>query len=62
MVTNYERIKSMSIEEMAESIKEKLPIDCCLLCIGCPDEEFETNCKKYIKQWLQSESENDENR
>ena len=55
-MTNYERIKSMSIDEMADYFNEIF--DCC----NCPNDMFlcEGNgyvCTKYIKQWLESEVE-----
>ena len=54
-MTNYERIKSMSVEEMADYFNEIF--DCC----NCPNDMFlcESNgnvCTKYIKQWLESEA------
>ena len=53
-MTNYERIKSMSIDEMADYFNEIF--DCC----NCPNDMFlcESNgnvCTKYIKHWLESE-------
>lgn len=49
-MTNYEKIKQMSVEEMAE----KLP---------CPYNEYyldcnkDCDCKKCCKEWLESEVE-----
>ena len=53
-MTNYERIKSMSIDEMAGYL-----IDCC----NCPNDMFLCGSKgsvgeKHIKYWLESEVEN----
>lgn len=55
-MTNYERIKNMSIEEMADYFNEIFD------CRNCPNDMFlcEGNgyvCTKYIKQWLESEVE-----
>ena len=52
-MTNYERIKNMSIDEMADYL-----IDCC----NCPNDMFLCGSKgsvseKHIKQWLESEVE-----
>ena len=59
--TNYDRIKSMSVEEMAEYLSDHWS------CIGC---EFEKvcddnlyryiSCHKNIKQWLLQEVSKDE--
>ena len=70
-MTNYERIKAMSVEEMADFIN-------CCFCTASSDyascktcfieklcEEMNQDCmqtrieKKMIKQWLESETEND---
>ena len=55
-ITNYERIRNMSVDEMAEYLNGIF--DCC----NCPNDMFlcESNgnvCTKYIKQWLESEAE-----
>ncbi len=54
-MTNYERIKNMSIEEMADYFNEIFD------CRNCPNDMFlcEGNgyvCTKYIKRWLESEA------
>ena len=53
-MTNYERIKSMSIDEMAGYFNEIFD------CRNCPNDMFLCEskgdvCTKYIKQWLESE-------
>ena len=59
-MNNFERIKNMTLDEMAV-LFYKMTFDdyCCnegctrpKKCKGCPDE-----CKVGIKQWLQAESE-----
>ena len=54
MQTNYERIKSMTVEEMAGFL-DVFTINSCDFCcnqwsIGCYHE-----CELKIKQWLESE-------
>lgn len=58
MTTNYERIKNMTIKEMAEMFSS------CILCYDCPTSkncDFENvtidECSKVLEEWLQSESE-----
>lgn len=52
--TNYERIKNMSVEEMAQFITDCKPFctlhesDCIYGWHGC-------NCEKHAKEWLESE-------
>ena len=56
-MNNFEKIKNMTLDEMAESYDE-LTVDC----VGhnCHAHEICVilqNCKASIKQWLQAESE-----
>lgn len=66
-MTNFERIKEMSVEEMASDIAIKVK-NACLFCahletvkkygIGCPycyEEDY--GCECGIKKWLESEVE-----
>ena len=57
-MTNYDRIKSISVEEMAELLyNEDLP---CISCMAYDECEGTDNCKETIKQWLLQEvSKND---
>ena len=52
---NFERIKAMSIDEMAEFIAENINCgSCCLTDAACP---VDLECDEVVKQWLQQESE-----
>lgn len=54
-MTNYERIKQMSVDEMAYFISEKLQGHCTF---SCPcDCSLNMSCEKAHKQWLESEAE-----
>ena len=57
MQTNYERIKAMSVDEMAEFL-DVFTINSCDFCKhwtkGC-----HCQCVEKFKQWLESEAEND---
>lgn len=51
-MTNFEKIKNMRVEELADFISELTDCDRChLLCGG--------DCQYSWKQWLKSEAEND---
>ena len=55
-MTNYDRIKGMSVEEMADYFNGIFD------CSNCPNDMFLCEskgsvCTKYIKQWLESEVE-----
>lgn len=55
-MTNYERIKSMSLDEMADYFNEIFD------CRNCPIDMFLCEgygyvCTKYIKRWLEGEVE-----
>ena len=63
-MTNYEKIKAMSIDEMAE-LFDKLNVDC-ITNFNCPAGEIceklsraenINSCVKPFKQWLESECE-----
>lgn len=55
-MTNYERIKNMSVEEMVDFL-ESVDV-CCDLCTRQYEEVCLTpDCKYRIKQWLESEVE-----
>lgn len=53
--TNYERIRNMSVDEMADYFNGIFD------CSNCPNDMFlcaskGNVCTKYIKQWLESEA------
>ena len=65
MTTNYERIKNMTLDEMAEYIKKYIyDLDfstekCTEFCHNC-DADWYYPCQEFtdgIKHWLQQESE-----
>lgn len=53
MTSNYDRIRTMSIDEMAKVLSKPV----CFHCIYNKDESCNENCKKGVKQWLEQESE-----
>lgn len=60
MISNYERIKAMSVDEMAEFLGDSTNCETCphlysCLKLGATVDE----CKQVIKQWLGSEAENE---
>lgn len=56
-MTNYERIKNMSVEEMAESCDEFFSCPYGQPYVGCDMEEKYKNCSECVKHWLNSEVE-----
>ncbi len=54
-MTNYEKIKNMSVEEMAEWLQED--ISGCFCCIYGRDFTCPNTCIYGIKQWLEREVE-----
>lgn len=54
-MNNYERIKTMSIDEMAKVLSKPV----CFHCIDNKNECCNENCKKGVKQWLEIEEVND---
>ena len=59
MMTNYERIKNMSVEEMAS---ERMDFFACPYgtdYVGCKmGKRFDDNCTECTKFWLESEVDN----
>ena len=56
-MTNYERIKAMSVEEVLENFR--FSSFACKCCIYDPDEctrHEEMTCKDGIRDWLNSEA------
>lgn len=58
-MTNFEHIKNMSVDEMANKINERtygciLSFACPCGCSGIPED-----CVSEIKEWLESEVEDD---
>lgn len=65
MTSNYERIKQMSVEDMAKLFYNSN--DYCEKCKFCPTDINDLHCPNYsnmsceegIKQWLESEAESE---
>jgi hypothetical protein len=55
MTTNYERIKQMTVDEMAYWVDENFEIGCEFCGYYCKGD-----CVKGFKQWLLKEAENEE--
>lgn len=54
-MNNFEKIKSLTLDEMTEFIAENINCgSCCLTDIDCP---VDLECDEVVKQWLQAESE-----
>lgn len=65
-MTNYDRIKAMSVEEMAEILLDvrENHFTYCNYCSHqsyyaphCSSTDFETDCRYAVKEWLNSEVE-----
>ena len=56
-MNNYEKIKAMSIDEMAEEFTKITATHCDYCPFQNECEPQEIFCKKFLKQWLESEEE-----
>lgn len=56
-MNNFEKIKSLTLDEMAEWLYEFNDYSLIHYCYGCGQDNNELGCKEYFKQWLQQESE-----
>lgn len=61
-MTNFERIKKMSVEELAEIFEDKVPPFDCGVCSSkyaetehCEESGCKPFAKKWLKEWLESE-------
>lgn len=52
-MTNYERIKNMSIDEMAKKISNKVDCELCPACKAC--EMTTVPCITLLKEWLEND-------
>lgn len=53
-MNNYERIKNMSLEEMADMLACEIPHGDCYNCFICSETyEAEDPCKEGWKRWLE---------
>ena len=58
-MTNYKKIKNMSVKEMADFIDRNDCCDCCAYRVdGC---RALIDCPEGIKKWLESEAEDENN-
>ena len=59
-MTNYDRIKQMSIEEMAKMLANEIPhgdcYGCNLECATYMEDKFENCCTNAFYRWLESEA------
>lgn len=57
-MNNYDRIRQMSLDEMVEFIRQA---DCNNICAvyRCENRTCDDGCGKNIKEWLESEEENE---
>ena len=61
-MNNYEKIKNMTVDEMAGCIKSNMLNECkfCIYSNGCLATTYQRkSCLDGIKKWLLSEVEND---
>lgn len=58
-MNNFEKIKAMDIDEMAEWLYKFNDDSLCEYCYGCNKENEELGCEEYFKQWLESEAVNE---
>ena len=56
-MNNYEKIKSMSVDEMAKWLYDFNDDSLCHYCYGCNEENEELGCEEYFEQWLLAEIE-----
>lgn len=54
-MTNYEKIKQMTVDEMAEWLAKYNQSSLCEYCVGCDSEE-EIGCVEGCKRWLEYET------
>ena len=60
-MTNYEKIKSLSVDEMYKFLDDNFTFSCetCPLGDKCSVIVYSNECRKALKNWLRAESEED---
>lgn len=58
-MTNYEKIKSMTVDEMGKFFEDNFVFPCYLCHSDCSSFEDSGKCYKTLKNWLKAESEED---
>ena len=53
--TNYDRIRNMSVDELAENIFNIFERTRCMLPVECDGRVGKVGCQECIKEWLKSE-------
>ena len=56
-MTNYEKIKAMSVDEMADAMANALDCAGCPTVSECREHAMIRNCKIKMKKWLLQEAE-----
>lgn len=56
-MTNFEKIKNMNVDEMAEKLNESFACDRCPLGEFCDKDMSISSCSDIWKKWLESEVE-----
>ena len=61
-MTNFEKIKSMNIDELAEKLNDSFACDRCLIMEFCDETTWGTHlsCTDVWKEWLKSEAKENE--
>ena len=59
MMTNFDKIKSMNIEEMAKFLSNVVYCEMCPVSKLCNEDTTYQECPEKLKQWLLSEVQND---
>ena len=58
-MNNYEKIKNMSIKEMAKWLYQFNEDSLCQYCYGCDKDIEELGCEECFKQWLETDVNNE---
>lgn len=59
-MTNFEKIKSMGVDELAEKLNDLFTCDHCPLAEFCDEIIGEMTCTGVLKEWLESEAKENE--
>lgn len=59
-MTNFEKIKSMSVDELAEKLDDLFSCDHCYFAEFCDENIEGTTCTGVLKEWLESEAKENE--
>ena len=59
-MTNFEKLKNMSVDEIVDKLDKVFNCNCCPIEVFCRENTKIITCKSVWEKWLKSEAENND--